>query len=203
LAEKRRVPQQERGERRVVELLAAASAVIVEVGYEAATMTAIAERAGASIGAVYQYFPNKDAVVLALRRQLGDEMEAIWTPLTKAASGMTVEELADGIFEVMVRFMESHPAYMPLLSAPSKYKRDSVARNRLRELFAGVFREKRPGLTGAEAFRVANVTLQVVKGMNPMYAESDLEERRELLEEYKRVLRAYLGSRLKADQDPD
>ena len=47
-----KVPRQERGERRVAELLEAAEAVIAESGYEAATMSAIAERAGAAIGHV-------------------------------------------------------------------------------------------------------------------------------------------------------
>jgi AcrR family transcriptional regulator len=68
LEPKRRVPQQDRGERRVAEVLEAAARVIGERGYDAATMTEIAERAGASIGALYQYFPNKEAIARALRR---------------------------------------------------------------------------------------------------------------------------------------
>jgi AcrR family transcriptional regulator len=63
----RRIPQQERGGRRVRELLEAGASEFAEVGYDAATMKAIAKRAGASIGAVYQYFPNKESVVSALR----------------------------------------------------------------------------------------------------------------------------------------
>jgi hypothetical protein len=63
----RRIPQRERGERRFAELLEAAASEFAEVGYDAATTKAIAKRA--SIGAVYQYFPNKAAVVSALRTQ--------------------------------------------------------------------------------------------------------------------------------------
>ena len=55
----RRIPIQERGEQRVTELLEAAAAIFAEVGYEAATMRDIAGRAGASIGSLYQFFPNK------------------------------------------------------------------------------------------------------------------------------------------------
>jgi AcrR family transcriptional regulator len=194
---KRRVPQQERGERRVADLLEAAAAVIAEHGYEAATMTEIAERAGASIGAMYQYFPNKEAVVRALRAQYGDEMQARWTPLLEDAARLTVKQLVDRIFEVLVEFMESRPAYIPLLSAPFNYNRDPAARNRLREHFAALFRQKRPELTTEEAFRVANVTLQVVKGMNPLYADAKAKERQELVQEFKQVLTAYLSSRLR------
>src|ERR1700748_846009 len=77
----RRIPQQERGERRVAQLLAAAEDVIARNGYAAATMTEISECAGASIGAVYQYFPNKEAIVRSLRSQYGNEMEARLTIL--------------------------------------------------------------------------------------------------------------------------
>ena len=84
---KRRALSRNRGERRVAEVLEAAAAVIAEVGYETATMTEMAERAGASIGALYQYFPNKEAIARALRQQFGDEMEARWTPLTDQGPG--------------------------------------------------------------------------------------------------------------------
>ena len=60
----RRIPMQERGEKRVAGLLEAAAAIFAEVGFEAATMSDIAERAGGSIGSLYQFFPSKDVVVL-------------------------------------------------------------------------------------------------------------------------------------------
>jgi AcrR family transcriptional regulator len=92
---RRRIPQQDRGERRVAEVLAAAASVIAEVGYEAATMTAMAERAGASIGALYQYFPNKEAIARALRQQYGDEIEARWIPLTAQGARLSISQLVD------------------------------------------------------------------------------------------------------------
>lgn len=192
----RRKPQQDRGERRVAEVLEAAAAVIAEVGYEAATMTAMAERAGASIGALYQYFPNKDAIVTALRQQYANEMRACWTPLAEKGAELGVNELVDRIFETLVEFIDRHPAYIPLLSAPRMYKRDAAARNRLREHFAELFRRKQPALSPEQAFRIANVALQVVKGMNPLYAEAKAAERFEILREFKLLLAGYLRARL-------
>ena len=55
-------PQQERSSRRLASFLDAAAELFAEVGYEATTMTAIAERSGSSIGALYNYFPDKQAV---------------------------------------------------------------------------------------------------------------------------------------------
>jgi AcrR family transcriptional regulator len=200
---KRRVPQQQRGARRVAEVLESAAAVIAEAGYEAATMTQIAERAGASIGAVYQYFPNKEAIVRALRTQYGDEMEARWSLLDSEVSGLTVKEMANCLIDVMVQYMEERPAYIPLLSAPLQFKRDEAARNRLRERFAELFRRKNPSLSKETAFSIANVTLQVVKALNPLYADAKPKERQELIREFKLVVIAYLESKLGASGESD
>jgi AcrR family transcriptional regulator len=193
---KRRVPQQDRGERRVAEVLEAAAAVIAEVGYEAATMTEMAERAGASIGALYQYFPNKEAIARALCQQYANEMEARWALLTAQGSGLGIKQLVDQIFDLLINFMKDRPAYIPLLNAPRNYKRDPAARNRLRQHFVDLFREKRPDLTQEPAFRIANVTVQVVKGMNPLYADAKPAERVEIVREFKLLLTTYLSSRL-------
>jgi AcrR family transcriptional regulator len=195
---KRRVPQRERGERRVVELLDAAAAIIGEVGYDAATMTAIAERAGSSIGALYQYFPNKVAVGLALRSQYAAEMSERWTPLTENAAGLGTDALVEGIFVVMMDFIESRPAYLALIEAPLNYKGNPAARNRLREHFAEIYRKKQPSLSLEESVRVANVTFQVVKAMNPVYAEAKRKDRPDVLREFKLVVTAYLRARLDA-----
>ena len=77
------LPRQPRGRRRVDALLDAAAAEIGDAGYEAATMCSIAARAGASIGSLYQFFPNKAAIVQALRRRYCDEFELMWAPLAR------------------------------------------------------------------------------------------------------------------------
>src|SRR6201987_1985062 len=71
-------PQQERSSRRLASFLDAAAELFVEVGYEATTMTAIAERSGSSIGELYNYFPDKQAVALTLLGQYAQEMEEKW-----------------------------------------------------------------------------------------------------------------------------
>jgi AcrR family transcriptional regulator len=69
----RRSPRQARS-RATCEAIAEAAAQILERGGAAAlTTTAVAERAGVSIGTLYQYFPDKQAIVLAAaRRELAD-----------------------------------------------------------------------------------------------------------------------------------
>jgi AcrR family transcriptional regulator len=74
-------PQQERSTRRLAGFLDAVAELFVEVGYEAATTTAVAERIGSSIGALYNYFPDKQSIAFTLVNQYSQEVEAHWKPL--------------------------------------------------------------------------------------------------------------------------
>jgi AcrR family transcriptional regulator len=193
----RRAPQQERGERRLAQLLEAAASVLARAGYDAATMTEIADSANASIGTLYQYFPNKPAIVLALRSQYAKEMEERWTHLDQDTTAqMSVSQIAHRLIELTNRFVEDHPAYFPILDAPVKYRRNQEAKNRLRERIASIFRGKKPSISPDAAYRMANVSLQIIKSMNLLYADADAKERNELVKEYKLLLAAYLEARL-------
>jgi AcrR family transcriptional regulator len=62
----RKAPKQRRSRATVDAILTATAQVLVERGYDKATTNVIAKRAGVSIGSLYQYFPNKEALVTAL-----------------------------------------------------------------------------------------------------------------------------------------
>ena len=62
----RRMPVQGRSLARVSRMLDACAELIDEVGYDGLTTTLLAERAGVAIGSVYQFFPDKRAIVAAL-----------------------------------------------------------------------------------------------------------------------------------------
>jgi AcrR family transcriptional regulator len=62
----RRVPVQGRSLARVARMLDACAVLVDEVGYDGLTTTLLAERAGVAIGSVYQFFPDKRAIVQAL-----------------------------------------------------------------------------------------------------------------------------------------
>jgi AcrR family transcriptional regulator len=69
----RKVPRQERARRTRQRILDAAAHVFGEYGYAAGTTNRIADAAGISIGTLYQHFPNKDAVLVALMEAHVDE----------------------------------------------------------------------------------------------------------------------------------
>src|SRR6516162_6999751 len=69
LEPKRRIPRQARAEETVAAILEGAAQVLEAGGLAAFTTNAVAERAGVSIGTLYQYFADKNAVLLALAQQ--------------------------------------------------------------------------------------------------------------------------------------
>lgn len=76
-------------------LLDATAAEILDGGYDRMSTNKIAKRAGVSVGSLYQYFPNKEAIVVALRRRSADrERENV-----RAAIG----HLGDADFPLLVR----------------------------------------------------------------------------------------------------
>ena len=58
-------------------ILDAVARLLVDSGYAKATTNHIAERAGVSIGTLYQYFPTKDAVIAALVERHIDRVRAV------------------------------------------------------------------------------------------------------------------------------
>ena len=78
----RRIPRQIRAEETVSAILEAAAQVLEAGGLEGFTTNAVAERAGVSIGTLYQYFADKQALLRALaEREIRRALVAIGTAL--------------------------------------------------------------------------------------------------------------------------
>lgn len=65
----RKKPLQSRSRATVEAVLAAAAHILEDRGLTGFNTNAVAERAGVSIGSLYQYFPSKDAILVALMEQ--------------------------------------------------------------------------------------------------------------------------------------
>jgi AcrR family transcriptional regulator len=171
-----------------------AEKVLVEAGYEGATMTAIAERAGASIGALYRWFPDKASVGTALMARYSEEIEQHWAPLIAAAEHLPTPEFAATLIETMMDFFRERPAYFVLREAPIKRSRGPAARKNLRESFAKAFRSKKPDLSPDRAYLVATVVLDTLKGLVAAAASATQKERAALTTEFTRMVSLYLQS---------
>lgn len=77
LPQPRRTPRQARSLALVEAILEATARVLAERGYAGTNTNLVAERAGVSVGSVYQYFPNKDSLITALHERHAAQMYAV------------------------------------------------------------------------------------------------------------------------------
>ena len=101
----RRVPVQGRSVARVQRMLDACAELVDEVGYEGLTTTLLAERAEVAIGSVYQFFPDKRAIVQALAMR---NMDAYLQALSARFANETFAHWWDGVDAAIDSFIAMH-----------------------------------------------------------------------------------------------
>ena len=102
----RKSPLQERSRRTVERILDAAARIFHEQGYAGATTNDIADEAGVSVGSLYQYFPNKDAILVELTRR---HIEQATRGLADVLQRVDPADGFDHILRVVVDFLvEQH-----------------------------------------------------------------------------------------------
>jgi AcrR family transcriptional regulator len=98
----RKAPRQSRSQATVTAILDATARILVERGFAAASTNAVAELAGVSVGSLYQYFPNKDALVSALHARHGEQMMAVIQRALTQAMDATLVDALTGLVEATV-----------------------------------------------------------------------------------------------------
>jgi AcrR family transcriptional regulator len=190
-----RAPQRERGRARVAALLAAASEVFAENGYDAATMTEIAARAGASIGSLYQFFPTKELIAEALHAQYSDDFAAMLAGLAPRVAGKPGATLADVLFRDLSGFLTAHPAFVVLADRRDiDKKRKKKTRARLRGQIAALLAQADPPIAPARAEALAVIVLHLLRSAVAIAGEDDLPHRAAVLEEVRAMLRRHLAA---------
>ncbi len=191
----RRVPQQARAEERIASFLAAAAEVIAEKGYAAATLTEVASRAGTSIGSLYQYFPDKPAVVAALAGQYGREIDELWARLAADTGGRSLTETIDRMLKAIEGYLRERPAFPALLAGADGYRHEADVRTRLRVNVAAVL-QPYGDRSASVTDRIAETTVQIIKAFCAAIGEVASIDRPSVSKEYRCALTAYLQARL-------
>jgi AcrR family transcriptional regulator len=186
---------QHRGERRVARLLDAAVAEFAAAGYGAATMSGIATRAKSPIGSLYQFFKNKEAVARALRTRQMEDIAVVWSGLGGTAGTASLRGFADRFAASAIEFVRTHPAFLPLLDAPSTTL-PLGPRNRLRRHLERLLRALAPGLAAATAARCAEVVLHLNKALMGLYAAARPRDRKWIGDHYRALVHAYLQAQI-------
>lgn len=108
----RKRPRQQRSQRTVDAVLEAAAQVLEARGLGGFNTNAVADRAGVSIGSLYQYFPGKEAVIAALNRREGERFDRA---LSQALSAAAREPMAEAV-AILVRAAVDHQTARPNLA---------------------------------------------------------------------------------------
>lgn len=196
----RNEPVQARSTARLAALLDAAAAVISEIGYERLTTAMVADRAGASIGTVYRYFPDRIAVLQSLAARNSERLLARLADELALERHSTPTDALLGVLEVTVELFRSEPGYrslrvgdvLDLLPASTEETANSVVAGAVAEAL-----EQRFGIVADAGTRLVIGT--AVETVDALVAKAFARDDRGdavLLDEARRVVRATVADRI-------
>jgi AcrR family transcriptional regulator len=196
----RRAPMQRRSVERVQRMLDAAQELVAENGYDALTTTLIAERADVSIGSLYQFFPDKQAVVRAVALR---NLERFSERLSAMVAGQQFGDWWDVVSAVIDEYVAMHhevPGFRTIrfgdvadlhLLDPER-DNDTVVADRLVELV-----NELTGVEPTEDVRLDMViAVKIADSLTRFAFERDPTGDADVLEETKRVVRGHLSRKL-------
>lgn len=164
------VRRQPRGERRIVDILNAATAVFGRLGVERATTNAIAAEAGISPGSLYQFFRSKDDIAAALGARFAADLQRAhdlafddFDPGTAS----TVEAV-DRVLDPIIAFKGANPAFVLVFSRTDLPESITRPVGRVEEVFAArladVLAARNPAVAAAEVATVVQTVIAVTQG---------------------------------------
>lgn len=197
----RRQPVQARSRARVDAILDAADVVFLELGFANATTNHVAARAGTSIGSLYRFFPDKNALLVALAERYQQQMLALAAQLTQPsdARSMTLSTLVATGVDSFGQFLVSSPGFKtliaeyhnPVLQAGRGQQDDQMA-----AIIGALQTQLAPHRPVEEQSAVAEVTAVVLTTLQGLALRGDEAYRKRILEEAKRMVTFYLAERL-------
>lgn len=196
----RNEPVQARSTARLATLLDSAAAVIDEIGYERLTTAMVAERAGASIGTVYRYFPDRIAVLQALGARNTERLLAGITPELEAGRHASTEDAVLAVLEVTAELFRSEPGYrsvrvgdvLDLLPPQSP----STANAAIADVVADALVLGYGMAATAEARRAVSTAVEVIDALVARAFARDAQGDPVLLAEARRAVRAILADQV-------
>jgi AcrR family transcriptional regulator len=193
----RKRPQQERSIQRVDAILSVAAALIAEKGVSAMKMTELAAVAGIPIGSVYQYFPDKAAIVGALldrhSRHIQQKVVEAFATVTSLSHAV---ELVCGMIDWYYSEFRRDPAYLGVWLG-TDIDRDILQlnirhSNRVAEIFLDSIRPFLPAESRIDLKARTQLFSHLIGASVRFAIMSDDEMAARMLHEWKQVIRATL-----------
>jgi AcrR family transcriptional regulator len=203
----RAVPAQARSRERYERILDAATAIIAEVGYEAATTEAIAERAETSIGSVYRFFPNKLALFQALIPRYLDKIRALFDSLlTPEVLTQPWQYLVERGIDAFADFHLKEPGFRAVVMSVKVTDQLLVEGDLVNQEFARrlelTIGLQMPNLSEAQRHVVAMVVVEIVSALLVIAANRDPQFAPQIVQETKKVVTRYLETYMSPSPSP-
>ncbi|RUV09058.1 TetR/AcrR family transcriptional regulator, partial [Mesorhizobium sp. M1A.F.Ca.IN.022.04.1.1] len=191
IAMPRRAPTQQRSRERVERMLAAAAALIAEQGSDAMRMGEVAERAGVSIGSLYQFFPDKRAIVWALAERYTAESQAcISAALKDVSDAEGLKQAFSELVDLYYGMFLAEPVMRDIWSgtqADKALRELELADSRANARFlVAVLKRLRPGADTVAMETAALLVWQMGEAVMRLAISVDREEGDRLVAAYKR-----------------
>ena len=188
-----RTPQRTRGHERVTQLLQAGAEVFAERGFDAATMTEIAARAGASIGSLYQFFPNKDVLADMLHEANINAIAHLLDAAGDSAAKATPGVVADSILAQLSDFLLGHPEFATLSERRNSSPENKIyVRDLIRGKISHLLQIASPPLLPKNADTFAVIILHLMKALVAIHQEAGLENRAAAISSLRNMLKQSL-----------
>jgi AcrR family transcriptional regulator len=123
---RRRQPKQRRARQTVDAVLDAAVRVLKREGFDALTTNRIAEIAGVSIGSVYQYFPDKQAIFVALHQRHVEEIDRMVESKLIEHAASSLDDLMSAMIDGMIDAHTADPELYELLLTEVPHRADGT-----------------------------------------------------------------------------
>jgi AcrR family transcriptional regulator len=190
---------QQRSAKRVEQMLEACAALIDELGYDGVTTTLIAERAGVAVGSLYQFFPDKRAVVQALTKRHLDhftkeiEERLDWEHLEHWWHGV------DTIIDIYVEMYRTVAGFgrvrfgdvIDLRFIEDGRDNNTVISEQIAQVVAG-----KNGLPIESLYKQITVACDIGDAILALAFRRKLFDEEDMITEAKQVVRAYLAGQL-------
>jgi AcrR family transcriptional regulator len=170
-ANARRKPVQRRSIQTVDAIVEAAAQVFQSHGYAAGTTNRIAERAGVSIGTLYQYFPDKDAILVALVERHLQQGTQVIAPLIGGliqeppAVRIALERILHALLELHRDQPMLHRILFEEAPRPTELQEKLDATSDMATGAVAAYLRLRPELTVSDPLLAAQIVVQVAESV--------------------------------------
>lgn len=195
----RKQPRQSRSRETVDAILEAAARIFATHGYAAGTTNRIAVKAGVSIGSLYEYFPNKDALLVALMERHIAEGQAVLAEVGSTALRPdrplheVAERLVRAMIELHARDRALHRVLLEETPLPPRVRRQLAdAEARIAGVIAAFLR-RHPDVRVVDPDLAAHVVVQTIEGLtHRLVVHGKHEDVEAQAREFVRLVVAYL-----------